>query len=578
MMKKTLRIVAFLLAMLMMLAMFAGCNKDKKEEDDEDVDNTPEAAFRNSLASFATDLVAREELKPLVNMVQGGSLEIKFDMDFEKAAASVGEKSSGNVSAGGKFYFGEKSIFLKNLYADVNLPEDEIEFDVSGDLYVSPDYIYVANESILGGTVAIIRGEMEKAFKESVFISEKVFDDETVQIISQLLKVYDGEQINEAADEVSALIERYADILMDTLEKNVKFEDETKAVTVGGESVESRVITLTIDEKSVVGILNDLYATVKDDAALRALIVKYGDELKDYIGGTGEDLAKAYDQMLAELGSQLETLEEDISQGAIIVEVATATDASTLRKLTLLVRDGDESAETVTFMTLDAGKEGAAKSNCISLDIMEGETVITYKVTQNDENGYKAALEATMTGRSGVVLPEKPNNGGSINTKYDTEAFTPSTYAATSSYAETVTPEKDAEPEKRTMTCFAIDVNKKANTFALSIPEAGFTVGGSFKVEDDKTTIEINSLTADGETMDKGWALTIIIDESDEMPAIVDKNAATNFFDLTKGNLVDITDRLEKEFGEFFKADDSEANTQEGTKTDIPDYRDKVAH
>ena len=188
---------------------------------------------------------------------------------------------------------------------------------------------------------------------------------------------------------------------------------------------------------------------------------------------------------------------------------------------------------------------------------MEGETVIAYKVTQNDDNGYKAALEATMTGRSGVVLPEKPNDGGSINTKYDTEAFTPSPYAATSSYAETVTPEKDAEPEKRTMTCFAIDVNKKANTFALSIPEAGFTVGGSFKVEDDKTTIEINSLTADGETMDKGWALTIIIDESDEMPAIVDKNAATNFFDLTKGNLVDITDRLEKEFGEFFKSEDA---------------------
>ena len=35
-MKKTFRIVAFLLAMLMMLAMFAGCNKDKKKNSDED--------------------------------------------------------------------------------------------------------------------------------------------------------------------------------------------------------------------------------------------------------------------------------------------------------------------------------------------------------------------------------------------------------------------------------------------------------------------------------------------------------------------------------------------------------------
>ena len=516
-MKKTLRIVAFLLAMLMMLAMFAGCNKNKKEEDDEDVENTPEAAFRNSLASFATDLGELPVLKTWLNMCQHGSLELQGALNVGELAASMGETGvRGQISAGGKFYYSSNGFFIQNLNLDIYAPDDDVNLSVSGDLFMSPDYIYVKNDNILGGAVGLISGEMAKALENCAWKDE--IPAEMMNMFIMLAKFYDGDMdqaAEDAIEDIRPVVERYIEVISDSLEKNAKFTDEIKSVTVGGEDVESRVVTLTVDEKAVVGLINDVYAVVKDDAELRALIVKYGDMLKDYTGGTGEDLAQAYDQMLTELGSQLDSLDEEIPQGAIRASVATPKDASTLRKLVVSMRDGGEDAETVDLLTLDAGKGGVLDTNCITLDIM-GETAVSYKIDQNDESGYKASLIAT--------------------------------YMA---YPDTKVGEEPQPPYQETMTCFTLEVNKQAGTYALSIPEANLAMGGTFKVEGDKTTILFNSLTIENETYNKGFSMTLIIDENDEMPAVLGKDQVTNVFDLTMDDINTFVDRFDEVFGDL---------------------------
>lgn len=509
-MKKTflLRVAALLMAMLMVLAVFAGCKKKKEATDDESVDTSASAVFRNALVGFVTDLGELPVLKTWLNMCQHGSLELDAEIDAGKLAASMGETGvSGSVGAGYKMYFNAPEMFVENLYLDVKAPKENIDLNVSGDIYFSPDYLYVKNDNILGGAIGLISGETGKAFENSEWKHEldKAVQDgsvptEVVDILMAFLKMYDGEMgdvAQDVIDDIKPVAERYITVITASLEKNAKFVEKTEG--------DDRVITLVIDNTSVVGFINDLYAAVKDDAELRSLVVKYGDMLKDYTGMTGAELGSTYDELLAQLGEQMGALEEEIPAFAVMAAVTTPTDASTLRKLEISMRDGDESAKANSIFVLDLGKNGVKNTNRIALKVM-GETVATYEIVKNDESGYKASLVAMIEGEA--------------------------------------------------VTCFTIDVNNAAGTYSLSIPEVDFAMGGTFKVEGDKTTIVFNSITLEKETYNKGFSLTMIIKENDTLPTVVDKKDVINAFDLDKGDIADIVNRAKDLFGDLLKDDE----------------------
>lgn len=481
-----LRITALLMAMLMVLAVFAGCKKKNKDSDD--VDNSPQAVFRNAITGFVTDLMQREELRPLINMTKGGSMEIKVDMDLAKMAASVGETYKGSIQGGGKFYFGDKAVLLKNLNMDLDIPDEKIDFDISGDFYMNSEYLYVTNDSVLGGTLGLIRGELKKSFQNSIFAPDSGANAEGTPAdnLLKILELLDSDDLDEASAELKALAERYIKVLFDALEDNAKYAE----TGLNGE----RTITMTIDEEAIVGIVNDVYAAVKNDGELRDMIVKYGDMASDYTGMSGQDLAKAYDEALKELDSAIAELENEMTPGAIILTVTTPTDASTLRKLIVSVQEGEgDTFELQNVLTLDAGEEGARYSNRIALDIA-GEMTIAYEVTQNDNDAYKASLVADDT------------------------------------------------------TLFTVENNKANGAFSFAIPEADIAFGGSLKTEGDVTTLEINSITVDNETVNKGCSIALIIDESDPMPKVLNKNEIKNVFELTEGEYADLMERFEKEF------------------------------
>ena len=501
----TLRIAALLMAMLMVLAAFAGCkSKNKKNNDDEDVDNSAAAVFRNALVGFAADLQQREELRPLFAMTNGGSMELGANVDLGKMAEMVGEPGfTGSIDVGGKYYFGDKAILLQNTHTDIKIPSENIDFEFGGDFYMNSEYLYVSNENVLGGSIGLIRGELKKTFQSSVFVTEQMLDAETVEIIAEILGVLDGNALDEASAEIQALADRYVKVIFDAIENNATYTMQNVD--------DERTVTLTIDEQAVIGILSDLLNAVKNDGELRDLIVKYADMLSDYTGMSGAEFGVQFDNLLAELGENLPTVEE-IGEGALILEVVTPTDASTLRKLTVSVRNGSvEENNIMTALTLDLGAEGIKNTNRISLDIA-GEVVLTYEITKNDADAYKAALVASVDGN--------------------------------------------------TMTAFTVEHNRKTDAFTFKIPEVEFTLGGSLKVDGDTTTLVINSISYENEKIDKGFSFTFIIDENDPMPKVLNKNEVTNLFELDKAEFKDIIDRAEKVFEDFEEIFGSDSNKE----------------
>ena len=106
-----LRIAALLMAMLMVLAAFAGCRSKNKKSEDDDVDTSAQAVFRNALAGFVSDLGQRDEFRPFVNALKGGSMEFRSELDIGEMNAIFGGNSDGTVTAGGKIYFGESTFY-----------------------------------------------------------------------------------------------------------------------------------------------------------------------------------------------------------------------------------------------------------------------------------------------------------------------------------------------------------------------------------------------------------------------------------------------------------------------------------
>ena len=446
-------------------------------------DSTVTRRYYNNLVSQWTELMKGTKLE--------GKFELEFDSSFGTGWANDFRGGAYDVCQGG--WTGaawDPGYFLL--------------------AYLSPDYMYASNDNILGGTIGIVRGEMKKAFENASWKNE--LDSEYVDMIAKLLEFYDGNEIDDAAADVKGLVERYVKVFWDALEDNAKYEEVTQDVMVAGEFVESRVITMTFDEKSVVGFCKDLYNAVKNDSELRALVVKYGDMLSEYTGATGSEIGSYYDELLNELGNELENMDEYMTPGAFIVEVVTPTNASTLRKLSVSWRDGDASAAAETYLTLDLGKDGIKTTNYIKLNIMD-EMALVYEITVNDANTYKSSMKLISTYSSG----------------------------------------------KDTMTAFTVDWNKSSGDFTLDIPEVEFVMGGNIKTAGDTTTIVINKIGYENEVINKGFNYTIIVDENDPMPSVVNKNNVTNVLTLTIDELEAIVDRAEEVFKDVFGSNAEEA-------------------
>ena len=339
--------------------------------------NQPKVVARNAILDTIEDFGEREEIEPILNMLEKGSLEVSAKVDTDELFLGMGE-----VKASGKVYFSEKALMVEKL----SVAFDETE--IKADAYIGEDLIYVNNKNILGGSIGAIRGEMAKSFKKS-FIAEEM-DEETVDLITQLLKDYDNGLDQDLKKDIDKYTEQYLKVAIKALEENAEYTSKNGSVKIGGKKVNARVVTVTIDGETIAAVLESIADELDDDKSLRKTVNKYLSNYEDILAENGileDDIESFYDDIVEDLEEMAEEAED--YEDKIIVTVATPKLSSKLMQLSVATQSGKSKAQTL--FTLDIGKEGIKKTNRLALTIGTDVTY-EYSIKENSSNKYTSEL------------------------------------------------------------------------------------------------------------------------------------------------------------------------------------------
>ncbi|MBE6608673.1 MAG: hypothetical protein E7633_08985 [Ruminococcaceae bacterium] len=471
--------------------------------------NNPKTIVRNSFGDIVEDLAERDEVAPIINVFTKGSVTVD---------ASVDMTEDEKIRMGGKVYFSEDEVYFENLHvkaADIKLDSD---------LYFGKDYMYLTNDKILGGTYGVVYSEIVNNFKKSIFApdsdSEFAISEEEFDEILNILKLYTDEKLNDIPKDVEKIYDRYVKVFMKSLEEHANYESEKGEVKVGGDYMRARTVTVTVSEKTVVNIIKDLYKELKEDDDLRDKLKEYSDYFASLIVELGYaasddvedfDIEQYYDDAIDSIGDAIETMEENMQKFKLVVKFVTPTTSSTVLKIEVYARvDG----EKIDIVTVDFGKGGIKKSDCIRIESNGIE--VKYEISENNSKEYSSSLKV--------------------------------------SYGD------------GWMTIFKLFVDKKEDTYRITTPEelGNVTIRGTFEQKGDKTTIGLNKIKIGEQTID-GFNIKITLDEKDSLPKIISKKNIKDVVKISEKDIERITENLE----EFM--------TEIGlSMTDIPDMFEEI--
>ncbi len=470
--------------------------------------NSPKVIVRNSMGNALEDFIDRNEVEPVVNMLKKGSLEISASSEIENMKGELG----------GKIYFDKEEIYFENFFVE----SDNIE--ISADAYFGRDYVYITNEEILDGTYGIVRGDLAESFKNSIFAlgsgsQYEILDIETYNTMVDLLSDIDNDVDKDLQKDYEKLVKKYAKFLMKTLEKHAEYEKEKDDVKLGGEFKRARVITVSIDEKALASIIKDIYEKIEDDDDLEDFVIKYGEYILSYnrsdvvsgdinIEEEYEDMLDKFEQFVEEELDK-DSIEDTLGDFKVEFDVVTATGSSKLLQISCTLKS--EGAKQELF-TLDFGKKGIAKTDLISLDLLDGRVIIEYEVTENTSKEYIGKMTVSTS---------------------DSAMY--------------------ASSDKNEYEVFRLSIDKKKDEFKLIIPlEEGeyddIIVRGDLISKIKKTTITINKIEIGDEAFDD-FEIKIVIDEKDSMPKPVKKNKVTNVFSMSEKDVENIIGKAEEDLG-----------------------------
>ena len=458
--------------------------------------NSPKTVVRNSIGNLVEDFCERDEIAPLINVFTKGSLTVD-------ASADIGEK--GKVELGGKLYFSEDEFYLENLHARAN------DIKLNADIYVSEDYMYLTNNKILGGTYGVVYDDIVSNLKKSIFApdsgSEFSVDKETFDQLIKMLELYTDEKLSEMPKDLEKVYERYMKVLVKSIEKHAKYESDKGEVKVGDDFMYARTITVTIDQKVILNVVKDLHKELKDDDDLRDMLVEYSDHFEGLLANfmvvpEGEtkdfDIEEYYDKALKAMDEAIENMEESLPKFKVYVKFVTPATSSKILKLGLSVRAEGQKAE---LLSIDFGKDGIKKSDCIKLEI-GGAIEVKYEISENNSREYSSAI--------------KMNNG------------------------------------EKWITLIKLTIDKKEDYFKLSSPLllGDASIRGSFEQKGDKTTIGLNKIKIGEQTID-GFNVKITLEEKDSAGKIVAKKNIKDITKIKEKDIEKIASNLEEFLGEI---------------------------
>ena len=416
--------------------------------------NSPKQVASRALENLVDELLERDEIEPLTQILNGGSVE--FTADSEALNDLLKTKTPYGVS--GKIYFAEKALLVDEftLIAGNKM--------INADLYCSEDMIYVENSEIMNGVWGLEKGELYHTWSGSVFAPNSghdfALDKATFDVVGEILKALDEDLDKDMIADLEALSDRYLEKAWKLIAKHAEFESEKDEVRINKERKNARVITITLDDQAVIAIMEDFYEYLSEDEKLADLVEEYGDRLTTVLEEVYEidDVTAAYEECLAEIGKDVETAVAKVEaqmEHEIIITMVTPTMSAEVLMLNVEYDKAD-------YATIQFGHDGIHKTDCISVNI-PGTLEFTYEIKKDNKDEFLAEMKL-----NGAMLA-------------------------------------------------SLEIDRDEETYELKLWDF-YTVEGITKSKSGKSTVTVDKLSMGELETYENLGITLVFDKKDEMP------------------------------------------------------------
>ncbi len=433
-------------------------------------ERAPQNVIAGTVRGFYEDVLDREEIRPVHNVLTQGSVFAKMD---ECRYTYNGSDLMANTSFSGKLYFDDVAVMVE----DAALEMEGIV--LAADLYVSDEMLFVSEDKMFEDAYGIVYKTVAEEFRRSIFAygsgSDYAIQDK--EIYDMILNILESLGNEDMKTEGKALIKEHAKPIFEIFLDNLLIKSKNDEIRIGKEKQKVRVVTIEADGEALARIVRDLYDYLMEDDTIEDFLNEYADVMFSYLEmqsiniGTADTLGEFYRNELENLSEDIDDLcdeLEDNSGSEIKISIVTPRMSKKLLKLSIKTSDGYS-------VSLDFGGKQIKKARKITLEV--GSTTYLYEITQNDKRAYESVLEC---------------NGETL---------------------------------------LSVKINKDRNTFDIEAVEevrlkgtfGERTSGGKRKINLNKVILYYWNYQGDAWILGKDEYLTdleIIYDEKDEMPAI----------------------------------------------------------
>lgn len=351
--------------------------------------NQPKVVAANALEGAYEDLLEREEIAPLQDVLNGGS--VQFSISDVRAYDNEGFDEAEDFYLSGKLYMSKDELMLENFNYAIDGQS------ISGEVYVSGDEMYVYESNILGNAYGAKFSDLADELARSIFApqsgSEYAMDEETYENIMKLLEQSDAYKSME--NDAKKLAEDVSDDIWKIVIDNATVDSFNKEVRIGGEKTQSRVITISIDDRQAENIVRDVYDYLCESEDIINFLDEYEGVILVALDGSYDkdrysSLGEYYEEMMRESEDDVDEMCDELAGefDEISLTVVTPTMSSTLRKLELR-------CDSELILSIDCGSKGIKKTDTIT--IKGYETTMVYTVSESSSSRTSASL-AISTG------------------------------------------------------------------------------------------------------------------------------------------------------------------------------------
>ena len=389
----TLRLIAVLMATLLLLCSLTACGEKVSEKPNEAVidamDTTKELAQKsNATKTFDTlskynyaemNLDLSEFISSILSMAMGGmqvSLSSEIDLNMSSIANEDGTKAMTTLGL----------LMNGTALADI-------------DMYTDGEGIVLASEALLGDKA------LGASIKDLVSWIAEMSGTDMSALGNYEEMLAKGNALAAKLEGADELLGKYDDIFFNAFFENAETTRTEETVTVDGETAEAVVFTALTDENKLLDTFKAVYTTYQSDAEAKDLV----ESLVEMFGGTAEDIANAY----AEIdGFFADSVEED-------PDTITARFVIDAKKGNLiLVSLADEEFS----MALTLGLNPEKPTYCaFEVDDNGEKGIFSYRVTEDTETTYAIELKGEFEGEK-LDIPvtyNKTTNEYTVSLKVD---------------------------------------------------------------------------------------------------------------------------------------------------------------